>query len=181
MTGSFGAKQRVDQALEALRVGLSPYVAEKMKQRYGNPWRQYASRAVGGDPDGEFDTYGLLKTILDNYSEVFRHDAHIRKARSYISLALDARNSSSHFDGLMQDREALRYLDAIREMLDAVGARPQVKVVDDLYEQQKSANPTAVKEDSKAEERLEEPPPPEKLRPWREVAPPHPAVLEARF
>jgi predicted AAA+ superfamily ATPase len=181
MTGSFGAKQRVDQALEALRVGLSPYVAEKMKQRYGNPWRQYASRAVGGDPDGEFDTYGLLKTILDNYSEVFRHDARIRKARSYISLALDARNSTSHFDGLMQDRETLRYLDAIRELLDAVGAKPQVKIVDDLYEQQKSANPAAAREETREEERLEEPLAPVQLSPWREVAQPHPDVLEARF
>ena len=49
MTDSFGAKQRVDHGLEALRVGLSPYVAEKMKQRHGNNWRQYASRAAGGD------------------------------------------------------------------------------------------------------------------------------------
>jgi Protein of unknown function (DUF499)/Swt1-like HEPN len=181
MADSFGAKQRVDQALEALRIGLSPYVTEKMQQHHGKHWRQYASRAAGGNQEGELDAYALLKTILDNYGDVFRHDARIRKARSYISLALDARNSASHFDGFMLDRQALRYLDAVRELLDAVGARPQVKVVDDLYEQQKLANPIAAKEDSKAEERLEEPPPPEKLRPWREVAPPHPDVLEARF
>ena len=125
--------------------------------------------------------YGLLKTILDNYSEVFRHDARIRKARSYISLALDARNSSSHFDGMMQDREALRYLDAIRELLEAVGAKPQVKIVDKLYETQKSTNPAAEKQATKEEARLEEPPTPDKLLPWREVAQPHPDVLEARF
>ena len=41
----------------------------------------------------------------------------MRKARSYVSLALDARNAASHFDGMMQDREALRYLDAIRELI----------------------------------------------------------------
>jgi predicted AAA+ superfamily ATPase len=181
MTDSFGAKQRVDHALEALRIGLSPYVAEKMKQRHGNNWRRYASRAAGGDPKAELDTYGLLKTILDNYTEVFRHDLRVRKARSYISLALDARNSSSHFDGIMQDREALRFLDAIRELLDAVGAKPQVKIVDDLYDNQKALNPAAVKEKTREEQQLEEPPTPEKLRPWREVAQPHPDVLEARF
>jgi predicted AAA+ superfamily ATPase len=119
--------------------------------------------------------------MLDNYGEVFRHDPRVRKARSYISLALDARNSTSHFDGLMQDREALRYLDAIRELLEAVGARPQVKIVDKLYEQQKLANPAAEKQATQEEERLEEPPTPDKLRPWREVAQPHPDVLEARF
>jgi hypothetical protein len=181
MTTSFGAKQRVDQALEALRVGLSPYVTAKMQQHYGKQWRQYVSRAAGGNLVGELDVYALLKTLLDNYGDVFRHEARLRRARSYISLALDARNAASHFDGFMQDREALRYLDAIRELLDAVGAKPQVTIVDDLYEQQKSANPRAEQEPTEAEARLEEPPPPDKLRPWREVAPPHPDVLEARF
>jgi hypothetical protein len=152
-----------------------------MKQRHGANWRQFASRAAGGDAKGDLDVYGLLKTILDNYSDVFRHDAHVRKARSYVSLALDARNSSSHFGGLMQDREALRYLDAIRELLEAIGAKPQVKIVDRLYEQQKSANPAAENQATKEEARLEEPPTPDKLLPWREVAQPHPDVLEARF
>jgi len=181
MNNPFTAKQRVDQALEALRIGLSPYVAERMKQRHGNHWRQFASRASGGNPSGDLDVYGLLKTILDNYGDVFRHDAAMRKARSYVSLALDARNAASHFDGLMQDREALRYLDAIRELLDAVGAKPQVKIVDELYEAQKRANPAAEQEKTKEEQRLDEPPLPDKLRPWREVAQPHPDVLESRF
>lgn len=134
MTEAFSAKQKVDQALEALRAGLSPYVAEKMEKHYGKQWRHYASRAAGGTMAGELDAYGLLKTVLDNYSDVFRHEVRLRKARSYISLALDARNSASHFDGFMQDREALRYLDAIRELLDAVGAKPQGLQVDDLYQ-----------------------------------------------
>jgi len=141
----------------------------------------FASRASGGDPSGDLDVYGLLKTILDNYGDVFRHDAAMRKARSYLSLALDARNAASHFDGMMQDREALRYLDAIRELLDAVGAKPQVKIVDALYEAEKRANPAAEQEKTKEEQRLDEPPLPDKLRPWREVAQPHPDVLEARF
>ena len=181
MSDAFGAKQKVDQALEALRIGLGPYVADRMQKRHGKHWRQYASRAAGGDPSGELDCYALLKTILDNYSDVFRHDARLRKVRSYISLALDARNSTSHFDGMMQDREALRYLDAIRELLEATGAKAQVKVVDELYEAQKRDSPKAKTEKAGQEERLEEPPAPAKLRPWRDVAQPHPDVLEARF
>ena len=180
MSDAFSGKQNVDQALEALRIGLGPYVAERMKQRHGNHWRQFASRAGGGDAGSELDTYGLLKTVLDNYGDVFRHDARLRKARSYVSLALDARNATSHFDGMMQDREALRYLDAIRELLDAVGAKAQVKIVDELYEGQKLASPEAESEKTEKEEKLEVPSP-AKLRPWREVAQPHPDVLEARF
>jgi len=41
MNNAFTAKQRVDQALEALRIGLSPYVAERMKQCHGNHWRRF--------------------------------------------------------------------------------------------------------------------------------------------
>ncbi len=178
---AFSAKQRVDRALEALRVGLGSYVAERMKQRFGDDWRQYASRAAGGDPRADLDVYALLKTLLDNWGEVFRYDERVRKARSYVSLALDARNATSHFDGLMQDREALRYLDAIRELLAAIDAREQVATVDTLYEEQKRASVTAETDEADEEQKLDEPPPPEKLRPWREVVEPHPDVLEARF
>ena len=181
MTAAFSAKQKVELALEALRVGLSPYVAEKMHKHYGKQWQDYASRAAGGTMAGTLDIYGLLKTVLDNYGDVFRHEVRLRKARSYISLALDARNSASHFNGFMQDREALRYLDAIRELLDAVGAKPQVEIVDALYEQQKSANLAAATAEAREEALIDEPPLPEKLKPWREVAQPHPDVLEARF
>ena len=66
MTDSFGAKQKVDAALEALRIGLTPFVGEHMKRRHGSNWRQYASRAAGGDAKGEVGVYGLLKTMLFN-------------------------------------------------------------------------------------------------------------------
>ena len=81
----------------------------------------------------------------------------------------------------MQDREALRYLDAIRELLDAVGAKPQVRIVDDLYDSRNRSIRRPRRRKTAEEERLEEPPAPDKLRPWREVAQPHPDVLEARF
>ena len=134
----------------------------------------------GDDPGGDLDVYALLKTLLDQWNDLFRHDAKLRKARSFVSLALDARNSAAHFAGEMGAREALRYLDAMRELLAAVGAAPQVAIIEGLYEAERAASggrpapaPAALA--------LEEPPPPERLRPWREVCEPHPDVLEARF
>ena len=216
---ALAAKQRVEAGLEALRVGLAPYVARHMRDRHGPDWRHYASRArvgarvgarasgphaggtpahpdsmpahsgamperpgaQGGDESGaELDAYALLKTLLDQWNDLFRHDAKLRKARSFISLALDARNSAAHFTGEMGAREALRYLDAMRELLAAVGATPQVAIIEGLYEAERAASggqPTPVP----AALALEEPPPPERLRPWREVCEPHPDVLEARF
>ena len=229
---ALAAKQRVEAGLEALRVGLAPYVARHMRDRHGPDWRHYASRARvgahvdarasgphaggtpahpgtapahpttsarsgttpgrsgttprrpgsqgGDDPGGELDVYALLKTLLDQWNDLFRHDAKLRKARSFVSLALDARNSAAHFAGEMGAREALRYLDAMRELLAAVGATPQVAIIEGLYEAERAASggrPAA----APAALALEEPPPPERLRPWREVCEPHPDVLEARF
>ena len=172
------ARTRVDQALDAVRIGLGPYVAKHMNDRYGERWRGHASRARGGNAQSELDVQGLLKTLLENWGELFRHDEKMRKARSFISHALDARNAVAHFSGELRAREALRYLDAMRELLAAVGAKPEVSTLETLYNEQRKAN--GIGRTTQAELELE-PPPPEKLRPWREVCEPHPDVLEARF
>ena len=174
------AKQRVESGLEALRVGLGPYVARHMNDRHGNHWRQYASRARGGEAGGELDAYGLLKTLLDNWNDLFRHDEKLRKARSFVSIALDGRHAVSHFAGEMPAHEALRYLDAMREPAAAVGTGPHAKIVEKLYDRQRAADGAQVLPVS-ATLALDELTAPGRLRPWREVCEPHPDVLEARF
>lgn len=177
---AFVAKGRVERGLEALRVTLGVYVERNMEKRYGGRWRQYASRAGGGRVDGELDVYAQLKTVLDHWREVFSDDARLRKARSYVSLAMDARNSAAHFAGRMSAREAIRYLDAMRELALAVGGGAQVKVIGLLYDEQLAE----AGGEQAAEPRLpglEEPRPAGPLRPWREVCQPHPDVLSARF
>ncbi len=64
--------------LEALRVGLAPYVAKHMCDRHGPNWRHYASRARRDESGGELDVYALLKTLLDQWSDLFRHDARLQ-------------------------------------------------------------------------------------------------------
>ena len=81
------AKQRVEAGLESLRIGLAHYVAKHMRDRHGEHWRHYASRAHRDESSGELDVYALLKTLLDQWSDLFRHDARLRRARSFISLA----------------------------------------------------------------------------------------------
>ena len=133
------AKRRADDGLEALRVGLGPYVARHMQDRYGANWRRYASRAGGGEPGGGLDVHALLKTLLDRWHDLFRHDAKLCEARSFVSLAMKARNNAAHFTGVMGPRETLRSLDAMRELLAAIGARPQVAIVERLYEAERMA------------------------------------------
>ena len=133
------ARQRVDRGLEALRVGLRAYVERHMRDRHGDRWQDRASRARGDEAGGELDVYALLKTLLDNWNDLFRHDSQLRRARSFVSLAMNARNRSAHFAGDLSTREALRYLDAMRELAVAVGATAQAGIIDTLYDEQTMA------------------------------------------
>jgi hypothetical protein len=185
------ALQRVQGALYHLRRGLAPFVEAQMKNRHGAQWLVYASRATGGDPRGALDEYGLLKTMIDNWRDAF-DDAFARtekhRVRNFVSTALEARNATSHLSIPLQDNEALRYLDAIDQVLRAVKA-PAAESAETkrLYDEQRqsglSAPPQGAAQPAPA---LREPEPPadktgKTLRPWIEVALPHPDVLENRF
>jgi uncharacterized protein len=79
----------------------------------------------GGDPRGALDEYALLKTMIDSWGDAFG-DAFDRReryrVRNFVSTALEARNATSHLSIPLQDHEALRYLDAIQEVLRVVKA-----------------------------------------------------------
>ncbi|HEY3939500.1 MAG TPA: Swt1 family HEPN domain-containing protein [Bryobacteraceae bacterium] len=132
------AKHRIDVALETLRLGLTPFVSQRMASAFGNDWRLRARRAFVDGETWALDVSALLKTILDNWNNVFSADAKLRKARAHIHVTLDARNNVAHFTGSIEQREALRYLDAILELLGAIGATAQRDVVSKLYAQQQA-------------------------------------------
>ena len=195
--------RRVEDALKALRRGLTPFVEARMKGKHGDDWRKLASRASGGDQSGPLDTYGLLKTIVDNWRFTFDEAFGQRdrfKVRNFVSTALDARNATAHLTLALQDAEALRYLDAIYALLLAVKA-PDADIAQakGFYEEQRRSGLTPAP--AAAEPGAIAAPPRETLslkldaaasgapaagveralRPWREVALPHPDVLENRF
>ena len=173
------ARRRVQDGLEALRAGLAPYVEKHMRSRYDGEWRNYVSRGPRDNAADPLDIQALLKTLLANWNDLFRHDERLRKARSFVSLALDARNAAAHYAGEMEARAALRHLDAMRELLAAVGPDGREAIaLRTLYDAQRTADSEPAPVSGLA---LEEPPPPERLRPWREVCEPHPDVLAARF
>lgn len=195
MTTDHSATDRVRKALDHLRPGLSPFVEAWMKKKHGADWGKVASRAHGSDPVGPLDAYGLLKTVLDNWRFTFEEAFQQRerhRVRNFVSTSLEARNATSHLTLPLQDTEALRYLDAIHELLRVVKA-PDVETsaIKELYEaQRRSGFADKVAEKPPAEPRgtLSLPLPPrdegksgKALRPWIEVALPHADVLENRF
>jgi len=181
--------QRVQGGLYHLRRGLVPFVEARMKARHGAQWLHHASRAAGGSPNTALDEYGLLKTMIDQWRDVFdeafaRAEKH--RVRNFVSTALEARNATSHLSIPLQDDEALRYLDAIHHLLRAVKApAAEVTELKRLYDEQRRAgittpeapaSPPQVPVPETRDER-----PGKALRPWIEVALPHPDVLANRF
>ncbi len=125
--------------MEALCTGLYPYLEEQMRARFGPNWLKHVSQARGGPDDAGLDAYALLKTMRDKWDALFRHDEKLRGARSFVETSLDARNASAHYAGEMIERKALRYLDAMYELLTKVGAEAEARIVERLYNQQRDA------------------------------------------
>lgn len=189
--------RRVQDGLFHLARGLAPFVEARMKRKHGERWLHYTSRAQGSSPSASLDAYGLLKTIIDSWRDVFdeafqRQDKH--RVRNFASTALEARNATAHIIGALQDNEALRYLDAMLSLLRTPAIKaPTVEIeeVKKLYDAQRMSgvvarvSPTAA---PPAPLPLVPAPAPEPndrparvLRPWIDVALPHPDVLASRF
>lgn len=184
--------QRVRDALDQLQIGLAPFVEAWMKKKHGAGWRAQASQARGSDADGPLDSYAQLKTILDNWRFTFEEAFAQRerhKLRNFVSVAFEARNATSHLTLPLQDTDALRYLDAMHELLKAVKSEDAAAAVKTLYDQQRTSGVTIPSTLNEKRGTLSLPlaegdrdsAPASKLRPWIEVALPHADVLQNRF
>lgn len=180
--------RRVQDGLFHLQKALTPFVAARMKTVHGANWMHYASRAAGAAPNAPLDAYALIKTMIDRWREVFddafgRNDKH--KARNFTSMVLEARNAISHLAIGLQDEEALRYLDAMHQLLKLVKASPaEITELKKLYDAQRQSGltraPAAEPQPSPKLELASEAPT-RSLKPWIEVALPHPDVIANRF
>ena len=149
---------RLQNALLHLQSGLHPFVQQHLSAKHGANWRHYASRSAGGDQRGDLDAYALLKTLQNNWADVFAGTLP-RNARSFMFTALDARNAWAHppLTGIASD-DALRYLDAIHQLLLAVRSA-EAAAVKALHQEQvrlaAGAADTSAKVTSAPEQHLE--------------------------
>lgn len=188
--------RRVQDGVIHLTRGLTPFVQQKMQGRHGAKWLHYASRSAGGQPNDPLDAYGLLKTIIDKWADVFagafpRGQGH--RFRNAVSTALEGRNDAAHAAGTMGDQDALRYLDAMCVVLELSKA-PEAEhtAVVRLYEEQRRGGlsepaatpPVAPKPHpvDPAQPRFDLSVAPDApARPWREVVLPQTDVLDSSF
>jgi hypothetical protein len=177
--------QRVQGGLFHLQKGLAPFVEARMKTVHGANWLHYASRAQGSAANAPLDAYALVKTMIDRWREVFddgfgRNDRH--KARNFTSMVLEARNAISHLAIGLQDDEALRYLDAMHQLLKLTKASEmETAEVKKLYDAQRNLGASRVPAGVPAPTLDLSGGPTKALKPWIEVALPHPDVIANRF
>src|SRR5271165_4603173 len=187
MSAEKATLRRVQDGLFHLTKGLTPFVSTQMKAVHGERWLHFASRAQGSTPGSPLDAYGLVKTMIDAWRDVFdeafqRNEKH--RVRNFASTALEARNAASHLSLPLQDDEAIRYLDAMHQLLRAVKApAEEVAELKKLYDAQRHAGisapitsdepqtaPAAAPKPDLSARIQEQRPSAKGLKPWIEVA-----------
>ena len=191
--GDIEGTKRVRDTLDfALKPVLDGFVEANMKKRHGLRWLHYASRSAGQAPNDPLDAYGLLKTILDNWQDVFSScfDQKTRhRVRNRVSMVFEARNATAHLNIPLSDGEALTYLFAMQELATLLKA-PDIILgkIKAAHAEQRGgsvaapAQATAPAPAPTGKLFSDEAPRSEaSLRPWIEVALPHPDVIANRF
>jgi hypothetical protein len=180
--------ERVGRALNLLRDGLYPYIEREMKAIHGDRWLipassslpdHYVARREVQDVLKE-DVSALLMVIWEQWNNVFRNTLG-RTERSIVSELRDTRNDWAHTSTFTTD-DAYRALDSMARLLTAISA-PEA----DQVEKQKQEllrirfEDQARRETRRAAVAPAVGQPMSGLKPWRDIATPHPDVASGRY
>jgi predicted AAA+ superfamily ATPase len=183
----------IGSGLELLRKALEPYVKRQLMSVYKEKWWStgadpHVSRmpelknkiAKAKDDDARLSVLDIaaLLTILNNaWGECFAADLG-NAGRSHVNELRDVRNKWAHQDIFSLD-DTHRAFDTMTRLLEMVGAPERLetaeiarKIMAEINEQSKSSQPTLMQTPSGASA---------SLKPWREVATPHPDVASGKF
>jgi hypothetical protein len=128
-------QERVSKALDALAVGLYPFVERELKAFYKDRWHNEARGSFRDDyitaaPNGEmirWDAHALLTVMWDQWNRVFRHKLS-QPERSLTSELRDFRNRWAHQECFGFD-DTYRILDSTERLLRAVSADEQAQSI----------------------------------------------------
>ncbi len=187
--------ERVGKGLEILRKGIQPFVERELKAFYGNLWfrdgvektlgdRIGAEARIAGTEEERFarlDVLSLLIIIWENWSrEVFQPKlGHI--GRSYISELRDVRNKWAHQQAFSIE-DAYRALDTMQRLLEMISSPEAEMVQASAREMMRQRFEEETKRElKKSTEMVTETRTLSGLKPWREIATPHPDVAAGRY
>jgi len=178
--------ERVGKALDLLRTGLAPFIEREFKSTFGQRAQNELLRVLGEDrlngkkPPTDWDASALLKVMWDSWNDVFRKTLGPAE-RSLLSELRDWRNKWAHQEPFSTD-DAYRALDSCGRLLSAVSARE----ADEIEKMKTELLRLRFDEQVRSEKRkaggsLVEAAASGALKPWREVATPHPDVASGRY
>jgi hypothetical protein len=177
-------RDRVGKALEHLKAGLRPFVERELRRVYADRWEEIAREgeppARSRKPSASFDSHALLAIMWRQWEPVFKLCLG-RAERSLVNELQDVRNRHAHEEPF-SSTDAYRALDSVERLLCAVSA-PEAAEVGQMrmdlmrvqFEEQRRG------EMRKASFAPTEGKPQGGLKPWREVATPHPDVASGRY
>lgn len=178
--------ERVGKALELLRAGLAPFIEREFRSTFGQRAQDELARILGEDrlnsrkTPAEWDVSALLKVMWDSWNDVFRKTLGPAE-RSLLSELREWRNKWAHQEPFSTD-DAYRALDSCGRLLSAVSARE----ADEIEKMKTELLRLRFDEQVRSEKRkaggsLVEAAASGALKPWREVATPHPDVASGRY
>lgn len=180
--------ERVGRALTLLKQGLYPFVEREMQAIHGKRWLIPASSSL---PDNYVrnkdvqtvlreDISALLIVMWEQWNSVFKQTLG-QSERTLVSELRTTRNDWAHKSTFTTD-DAYRALDSITRLLTAISATEA-----DQVEKQKQEllrvrfEDQARRETRRAAVAPTEGQPLSGLKPWRELATPHPDVAKGKF
>lgn len=190
------AKKNNDQigsGLELLRKALEPYIKRQLVAAYKEKWWSMGAEphvgrvgdlktklAKAKDDDTRLSMLDIaaLFTVIDRaWNDAFQADLG-KAGRSYVNELSDVRNKWAHQETFTLD-STYRAFDTMTRLLEMVAAPERVetaemarKIMAEINEQSKASQPALMQTSSSAAA---------SLKPWREVATPHPDVASGKF
>ncbi|MBI3961042.1 MAG: ATP-binding protein [Chloroflexi bacterium] len=174
---------RVGKALELLRDGVRPFLAQEMQAEYGQMWvtqARYSLRDGFDSEEAHLDSAALLKIMWDQWNAVFSKTLG-HTERSLVSELREIRNRWAHQEAFSSD-DAYRALDSAARLLTAIAA-PQTRELEQHKQELLRIRFTeqARNERRKAAVAPIEGQPLGGLPSWRAVVTPHPDVASGRY
>jgi len=186
--------ERVGKGLQILRAGLAPYILRQLKSAYKDQWwingvERVLENAVGREalsgaaaPEerfGRLDIQALLVILWENWNAIFKAELG-HSGRSYVSELREVRNAWAHQQPFSAE-DAYRALDTMARLLEMVHGQGAEELQELSREMLRQRFEAETRRELKKSAEILSVGVAQGLKPWREVATPHPDVASGRY
>lgn len=186
--------ERVGKGLSILRTGISAYILRELKAFYQDRWwtsgietilegsvGREGLTAAGSLEDryAKLDIQALLVVMWENWNSVFRDQlGHV--GRSYVSELREVRNRWAHQQPFSPE-DTFRALDTMTRLLEMTGGQGKEALSDLSHEMLRQRFERETQRELKRSAAEIQTGIANGLRPWRDIATPHPDVASGRY